>query len=91
MRFSGPSAERIGDSGTSLAAQWLRLSASAAGGMGSILAGELRSCIPRRATPNRSQKHRALCLLLQVVSIQCYVPACMGGGLRREGHRCMYG
>ena len=60
------------------------------GGMGSILAGELRSCMPRRAAPDRSQKHRALCLPLQVVSTQC-LPACMGGGLRREGHRCMYG
>ena len=43
------------------------------------LVGELRSCRPR-AAPNRSQKHRALCLIFQVVSTQCYMPAWMGKG-----------
>ena len=37
--------------GTSLVVQWLGLSALTAGGLGSILTGELRSCKLHRAAP----------------------------------------
>ena len=53
------SPSKNGSEGTSLAVQWLRLHASTAGGVGSSLAGELRSLMPCSASkknPNKTNK-----------------------------------
>ena len=54
--------------GTSLAVQWLGLSASAAGARVLSLVRELRSRKPHGATQSKTKQNRAFSYLLQVVS-----------------------
>ena len=89
MRFSGPSAEKTGDSGTSLLVQWLRLSTSTAGGTGSIPGWGTKILQATQCSPKQKSKTQGSLFNIAGCIYSVLRASLDGRGLRREEYKCM--